>query len=253
MTRELRILGLAAVLALISGLLAVGTATAGEAVPDPMLGAPAVGACYDLTLKQANGHAAPESTVACSGRHTMAVTAVGTIPASADWATLDWDKKFPTALSRAIDATCDPAVRKLIGSEARRALTLYEDFFFAPTEAEIASGARWFSCEVVLKAPTALLPLPKGQPAKLGASIPDQVARCAKAVKGGYVNVVCSRAHQWRATYAKKIRGKPTDKTLLRAAKRTCPRHVTSKRWLYYGQYISRTAFVVGCSSRTKR
>jgi hypothetical protein len=254
MNRTLRALGATAALVLVAGLLGTGSAVAGETTSDPMGGAPAVGACYDLTLKQANLHAAPARPVPCSGRHTMVVTAVGTIPASVDWATLDLDKRYPAALRRAIDSTCNPAVRKLLGSETRRALTLYQDYFFAPTEAEIEAGARWFSCEVVLRAGNALLPMPQGQPAKLGRTIPDQVARCAKAVKSEYVSVACSRAHQWRATYTKAVRGKLTDKTLLRAAERTCPRHVTSKRWLYYGQYSSRAkTFIVGCSDKTRR
>ena len=72
MTRALRLLG-------------IGTASAGETVPDPMSGAPAVGACYDLTYKQAGGDSTSEATVDCGGKHTLIVGAVGQLPESFDW------------------------------------------------------------------------------------------------------------------------------------------------------------------------
>lgn len=253
MTRALRLLGVTAVLVLLAGLLGVGPASAGETEPDPMFGAPAVGECYDLTLKQAYDHASPKAAVDCTGAETMFVTAVGEVPASFDWTTVDWDKKLPASLVRQLGATCDPATKKLLGTDVRRALTLYESYWFAPNESEIAAGARWFSCSVALTTSKKLLDLPAAGPAKISSSIPNALARCAKAVKGGFANVACSSSHQFRTTFAKLTKGKLTDKSLLKAAKRTCPRHVSTREWLYRGDWVSTTSFVVACSSKTRR
>lgn len=253
MTRALRALGIIAVLTLVTALLGTGSASAGDTEPDPLAGAPAVGDCYDLTIRQAYGHSSPEQPVSCAGRHTMVVTAVGTIPSSIDWATFDWDKKFPAALSRALDDVCDPAVRKLLGTDTARALTLYEDYFFSPAAADVEAGARWFSCEVAVQASTKLLPFPKGQPAKVGASTPDSVRRCAKNAKGSFTTVPCSQPHQWRSTFAKLVHRKLTENTMRAAAKKTCPRRVSSERWLYFANYVSTSSFVIGCTSETRR
>lgn len=256
MTRVLRALGLAAVLALLAGLLGVGTAAADDTEPEPLAGAPAVGACYDLTLKQAYGHFSPEAAGTCARRSTMIVTAVAELPESFDWTTVDWEAKLPAPVVAAIGATCDPAATQLVGSATRRAYTLYEGYWFAPTEEQIAAGARWLSCELALTESTRLLPLPAAGPTKVGRRIPDGIARCAKAVKavkGGYAAVACSRAHQWRTTYAKQVSGKLNDRTALRAARRTCPRHMESATWLYRTDWVSPTAFVVACSDKTRR
>ncbi|GAA4707639.1 septum formation family protein [Nocardioides conyzicola] len=251
MTRALRCLGVTAVLVLLAGLLGVGPASAGETDPDPLAGAPAVGACYDLTLKQAYGHSSPKPAVECTGDETMFVTAVGEVPASFDWADVNW-KKFPAAMSRKLTTTCDPATKKLLGTPTRRALTLWDSYWFAPNKREIAAGARWFSCSVALTSSTKLLDLPAAGPAKITGSIPDAVARCAKAVKGGFAAVACSASHQYRTTFSKVVRGKATDKSVLKAANRTCPRHVVSREWLYRTSWVTRTTFVLACSNKTR-
>ena len=248
MSRVLRALGVVAVLSVICGLIAAGSAVAAD--PDPMAGAPEVGACYDLTVKQAYAFSSPEAPVDCGSRHTVAVSAVGQLPDSLDWASVD-RTQLPAALVKAVNSTCDPAIAALVGSPTRRALSLYTNFWFAPSDADIAAGARWFSCEVALAESHSLRPLASGQPGKLGRPVAKKVARCGDS-KGNYV--VCTKRHQWRTTYATKVTAKPTDRQILRAAVRICPRHVSSRAWRY-GSPIrnGRTSFVLICMSQTRR
>lgn len=247
MSRVLRALGVVAVLSVICGLLAAGSAVAAD--PDPMAGAPEVGACYDLTLTQVYGVSSPEAPVGCGSRHTVVVSAVGQLPDSLDWTTID-PSHLPAALVRAVNSTCDPAIKTLVGSPTRRALSLYTSFWFAPTDADIAAGARWFSCEVVLAESRALVPLTAGQPSKVGRSVAKKVARCANA-KGNYV--ACAKRHQWRTTYATTVAAKPTDRQVLRAAMRICPRHVSSRTWRYGSPIREGRSFVLICMSQTRR
>ncbi|WP_028644014.1 septum formation family protein [Nocardioides sp. URHA0020] len=247
-----RTLGITAVLALIVALLSLGSAAAEDTPADPLAGAPAVRACYDLTYKQAYAHDTNEATVPCGHRHTMVVTAVGKAPASIDWATLDWDKQLPAALVNAINRTCDPATTKLLGTPRKRALTLYDQYWFAPSKEDVAAGAHWFSCLVALTESTRLLPIPSGQPKKIGRKIPKRIAHCARTARTSYPTVACSRPHRWRAVYAKPIRGRLTDKRALAAAKRTCPRHVSSEEWLYFTTWVSTKKFIIGCSTKTR-
>lgn len=236
--------------ALLAGSLLGAPALAAD--PDPNAGNPGAGACYDLTLKQAYESSSPEAPVSCGGRHTMVVTAIGELPASVDWATVDWDD-LPDALGREIDATCAPAAAKVLGPHPRRAKSLYRVYWFAPTEAEVEAGARWFSCLVAPTTSAKLLPIPDGHPRKLKAKIPNGLARCAKKVKGGFATVACSSPHGWRTTYTRAVSGKATDKNALKAARRFCPKHTRSDDWLYTTDYINAKVFVLGCSDKTKR
>src|SRR6476661_2442799 len=217
MSRMLRALGVVAILSVICGLLAAGSAVAAD--PDPMAGAPEVGACYDLTIKQAYEFASPKAPVECATRHTVVVTAVGTLPSSLDWATID-RSHLPAALVSAVDKTCDPSVATLVGAPTRRALSLYTGYWFAPTDADIAAGARWFSCELALAETTRLVPLSAGQPSKVGRPVAKKVGRCGDA-RGNYV--LCSRTHRWRATFATTVDAKPSGKRIAAAAVRICP------------------------------
>ncbi len=227
-----------------------GLAQAGGTT-DPMAGAPAVGDCYNLTVKQAYAHAAAAETVSCSDKHTMLVVAVGELPGSLDWATLDLDAPLPRGVVRTINDTCDAAADKLIGhSPVLRALSIYQQFWFSPTTAQIADGARWFSCEVSARVTAGLRPL-AAAPDKLTKPVPDEVARCATTTKKSYPTVACSSRHDWRATYAFVVQKKPTDKAELSAAKHTCGRHVSSRSWLWTVPILDKRSFVITCLAQT--
>lgn len=100
----------------------------------------------------------------------------------------------------------------------------------------------------------ALLPLPEGGPAKATRKPAASIARCATR---GYAVVPCSKRHAWRATYAFGVTAKGGEKkvaaTIERAAARTCPRKVTSKRWLRSSRGIAENRYAVACFSQTKR
>ena len=248
MTRALRILGILAVLTLVATLLGIGSASAGEDTTDPMTGAPAVGSCYDLTLKQASRFASPEGTVDCTRRHTLVVSALGALPASLDWATIDQDQ-FPKALSRAIVQTCDPAADKILGSNlATRYLSLYSTWFFAPTKAQVADGARWFTCAIGLSDSARMLPLSNGRPSRITKPVSKDVARC---VNSRYDYVACSRTHSWRATSAFIVEKKLTKRTE-RAAGRRCARQVATPGSLVSVRSQGKREFVAACYTKTR-
>lgn len=251
MSRVLRALGVVAVLSVICGLLAAGSAAAAD--PDPMAGAPATGACYDLTIRQAGMPSIGEAPVGCSSQHTMVVTAVGQLPAGLDWSTYDFTKPN-SAFSAAYYKVCGPAAAKLVGSSRVRALSLYRDYWFAPTEADVAAGARWFSCLVALTEATRLLPLPASAHLQLATPLPARFARCVRDAKSGYQTIACSKRHQWRATFAQVIGTRNTPRNAARAARSTCPRHVSSpKNYLYATEGVSPRSFAIVCISRTRR
>jgi len=248
MTRALRLLGVTAVLALLAGLLGIGTASAGETVPDPMSGAPAVGACYDLTYKQAGGDSTSEATVDCSGKHTLIVGAVGQLPESFDWD--DSSERYTYS-----NKICKPFWHKyyVIGKPSSY-LTLLYGVWLAPTQAQRDAGARWISCEVGIATDGVLLPLPKGGPAKATKKPASSIARCADA---RYRVTPCSKKHAWRATYAFGVTAKGKDKAvaskLEKAAARTCPRKVSSETWLRSFRPIDENRYAIACFSKTRR
>ncbi|GAA4707645.1 hypothetical protein [Nocardioides conyzicola] len=245
MTRALRLLGVTAVLVLLAGLLGVGTASAGETDPDPLAGAPAKGACYDLTYKQGWEHSVPEAPVECSDDHTTVVIAVGQLKAG-----VTWDSPEKT-ISKNVGAQCGAAFAAKIGSKP--ALLMYSQynwFWFAPTDAEQEAGARWFSCHLASLEDNALSDLPDKLP-RAGRNLPDVLARCYVGRK--YAATTCADRHDWRLSYATVVRMKPTAKNLDKAAKRICPRHVSSRVWLRSAVPIDRKSFAIGCSTKTHR
>lgn len=243
-------LGLSALL-VAAGLFVGGTpaTAAGARLADPMAGAPAIGDCYDVTLKQAYEQAIGEATVPCSRKHTMRVVDVAQLPATVDM-------NDARALSAAGTKACAPSARAYLGKNPSRSyLTLLSSWFFAPTKAQTDAGARWVSCEIALSDSTKLLPLPKGPVPKATAKRPaDAIARCVSR-KNSYVP--CASAHVLRATYAFTTQAtggeKAKAKAVAKAADRTCARKV--KRWtgVYSGTPVSSTKAVVACYTKTAR
>jgi hypothetical protein len=248
MTRALRLLGLAAVLALVAALLGVGAASADETTPDPMVGAPAVGGCYDLTLKQAGTDSTGEATVDCGSRHTLLVGAVGELPESFDWD----DSKSRYEYSHKI---CDPFWEKYYSiSDPHSYLSLLYGVWFTPTKAQRDAGARWISCSIGVAVERSFLPLPKGGPAKMTKKPAASIARCADK---RYRVTPCSKKHAWRATYAFGVNAKGSDKAVdakvRRAARHTCPRKVSSEAWLLSYRAIGKNRYAAACYAQTKR
>ena len=125
----------------------------------------------------------------------------------------------------------------------------YGVVWFQPTADQVALGARWFSCHLVVWDDAGLAPLTHPLP-KLGKKIPDSVATClTRSTK----YTTCADAHAWRASYSFYVTGKPTKRNADRAAARTCPRRVTSRAWLLSQHDVPGKRFVVVCYSKTKR
>lgn len=240
-------LTLAVVLAF-AGLL-VGTTTASADESDPMLGAPAVGGCYNLSLKEAYQPSTSKATVDCAKKHTLLVGAVDEIPASVDW-------KDDEALWKHAQRICNPFWNKqMTTSYVTRYYTLLQPIWLMPTKAQQADGARWISCMAGVSTGTAFVPTTTATLPKASKKPADAIARCADKK---YRTVPCSKQHSWRASFVFTAKAKGNDKAvhaaIERAAVRRCPSKVASKRWLYsYRSAATKTSYVVACLAETTK
>jgi hypothetical protein len=245
MTRALRTLGVTAVLVLVTGLLTAGVAAADGTEPDPTAGAPAVGSCYRLSLKDGGEHSVSKAPVECPANHTTVVIGVGELASGVTWSSSD------KAIEKNVIAQCGAAFSAKVGSKpAQLMYSQYTWFWFAPTEAEQAAGARWFSCHLAALEDKALGDLPETLP-RAGRNLPDALARCFVGRK--YAKTTCADRHDWRLEFATVVHQKPTAKNLDKANQRICPRHVSSRVWLRSAVALDRRSFALGCSSKTHR
>lgn len=181
---------------LLAALLTVAGSTAGllgtpaaAAEPDLMAGAPAVGECHDVTIKQAYGDVLNAAPVACSEDHTLVVSAVRPVADGIDMAD-----------SEAVDeaAACHLQTEKLVGRDPLlRARTLYYTFVFLPTLAQQEAGARWASCHVSVWDARGLNDLPSTLP-KVRKKPAAAVGRCLDRKSE---LVTCAEKHAYRTTH----------------------------------------------------
>lgn len=243
---RLRVLALITLLPL--GALVAVPAAASAA--DPMAGAPAVGACYDLTQKDAFSESTSKAPVACSSRHTLLVGAVGPVPDSVGW---DDDE----GLWKTADGICGTFWRTYYDVRSPdRLLTLHQGTWLMPTPAQRRAGSRWISCGIGLSDGARLLPLSEGGPATAAKKPPASVARCA--VGKSFRTVACSKRHEWRATYAFATRATGGEKAVhdavQRAVKRRCPARTKAARWLWTYRTLPRdNTYAVACLDHTRR
>ena len=244
MHRTLHTTVLTAVLLLVAGLLGIlptAPAVAGDA---GYYGAPPTGSCFDLTLRQTRAPSTSEAPVDCTRHHTLLVTAVALLPEE-----LDWSSPRSEILA-AVRTICPPAQGSVIG---RNQLQLYRSqylwYFFAPTSAQQAMGARWFDCLTGVAEDTKLTSLPLNL-TPLSSRMPDDIARCVTAALH---STTCADTHAWRSSWAFYARGRATAAAVKRAADRTCPAHVTSRRFLYSHWDVPGWSYIVGCYSKTSR
>lgn len=244
-----RALAAAAALALT----AFGTISPAHAGQGPMTGAPTVGTCTTMTLKQSAAPSDHSTAVACSKTHTAEVAGVVKVPDRLSWDTATFNQMF-----KVIAATCEPKVNAMLGRDAQtRDRSAYNYVWFIPTKAQRNQGARWMSCSVTMyKArslaalPTSTTPfLPKG-------ALPDSVARClTKTV----FNTPCSARHLWRATGAFTVAGSyPGKAALNKKATSRCKTRVQAGkayRWTYNDKISWNVGHdhVVVCYSKTRK
>lgn len=241
-----RLLAGAASILLILG----GTASAPASAADPMVGAPEVGDCYDLTLKQAYVESTGKPTVSCGAKHTILVGGVGSIPEGVGWE----DQK---GLFKAAEKICDPFWNRQLGrSHVVQYKTLLTAFWLMPTPGQRKQGARWISCLVGMQAGDRLLALPKGDLPRVTKRPAESIARCGNRA-GEFVP--CAAPHVVRVvhTFATTAKGgeKARQATLERAAGRVCPGKVPGRRfsWSAKPRTSTSTSYAVACYATTTR
>lgn len=236
---------LALLTAVLPGLVGIATpATAG----DPLAGAPSVGACYDMTFEEAYDEPMTHPTD-CADRHTLVVVGVHQLPAS-----VDWDDSERRIWQRGVQRSCEASWRTTVGTNpALLYRTLYSSWWFKPSKAQRADGARWFTCAVGMTTSQKLVPLPTGPLPRPARQNPDAITRCGS--KGGFVP--CSARHQLRMVHTFVVRATGNDEARVkvadRAQARTCPRAVDARRWAWSWRSVSDAKIVVGCLKRTRR
>ncbi len=239
--RTLRVLAAAAALVLAGSSVVAAPAQAGQD-PAATAGAPKVGSCVDMTLKQAIAESYTGAAVSCSAAHTGLVTAVGSLPSGLDWSSSS------TEIKDLVNARCLSAAQKLVGPNVlQHYRSQYTRFWFRPTASQRDAGARWFSCVLAISEDSTLAELPR-RLVQLSNHLPDSVARC---VTSTYDYTTCADSHTWRSTHAFYVRGTLTKKSLDRAAGAVCPRFVTGRNWLRSAWDISGPRFIVGCYTKT--
>jgi hypothetical protein len=119
----------------------------------PASGEPSVGQCWDATDKKAGDWADWEGSAAtsCSAKHTLytygVVKLTGQLPN--DWATSATNPALSDAVSAKASAACDAPYQSFLPN-LQWNQELVQSFFFVPTHAQWAKGARWVRCDVGL-------------------------------------------------------------------------------------------------------
>lgn len=201
-----------------AALLATAPAQAGQ-TGGALTGAPAVGTCSTLTAQQAGDQTDASTVVPCKQAHTAYVAGVVKVPASVDISTATSKRLY-----RVIATKCASKVLKTLGpaSWSRVDNTAYDLVWFEPTADDLAAGARWLSCSIVLEHGTKLAPLPKRKPPFVPhGKHADSIARClTKRV----LNTPCDGSHAWRATgtFTLSVAKRPSATSLNKTAARKC-------------------------------
>ena len=132
---------------------AVGTGAATARAADPLVGAPVVGQCHDMSPDELAAASYDDATVDCATTHTATTIAVAELPEGLDLAS--------GRLELFALETCFAAQRTALGTTARGVrLTAYDLGWFVPTAEQQAAGARWVRCDLVLGDARELRPLP---------------------------------------------------------------------------------------------
>lgn len=229
--------GLIVAVTALSVLTACGTAkapTTHPSSPSPVRNTPATpqsGTCHALTFTTALGSSDPTPSVACTQTHTAVTVAVGTL---ADPSQAPTDINSASVQQRlAVD--CPKAVHTYVGGDDTTFdLSMIQAVWFIPTTTEIARGATWYRCDLVVVSGTnQLAPLPPTMQNALAApNALNQWGICGTAAPSdkAFARILCSTPHTWRAVSLVQL--PPTagylDKTVAANASNSC-RDVASK------------------------
>lgn len=200
-----------------------------EPTGDPMVGAPAVGTCYQLTYDELMAVSTPAEPVDCGTRHTAQVLDVRTFPDG-----LDWDSSSKR-LDRTAVKACQASFARVVKDDPLlRARTVVQFAYFYPDAAEKEAGARWFRCDITLRVGEKMLPLPEElSRVHRAGRIPDALGRCLTK-KLAYTS--CAKSHRYEHSGALRVtdvRGRTAQQQLSEAAARGCPRRTRGRDWLW--------------------
>jgi hypothetical protein len=240
--------------AVVAALFTTTPAQAGQSrAGTAMTGAPTVGTCSTMTAAQAGAKTDASTAVRCKKAHTAWVAGVVKLPAALDWSTASAKDLF-----RVVATKCAPDVLKSLGPDSwpRADNTAYDYVWFRPTKSDLAAGARWLSCTIVLEHGKKLADLPKRNPPFVPKGTHhDTIARClTKTV----LTTPCSGAHAWRATgtFTLDVAKRPAVKSLNKTATRKCLPHV-DRHTFYRFTYKDPVTWAAGdhtvvCYTKTK-
>jgi hypothetical protein len=196
-------------------------------------GKPVVGECRNLTVTQAAARTDTSTPIGCRKAHDDRVIAVPNLPDGVVWTDLS-----DTQIGKQGIKACMPALRKALGQTDKvRDRSAYDFIFFQPTADQIAAGARWLRCDIVLVHGSTLADLPTDkEPALSGLPLSDKVARCLKGTN--HLRTTCVSKHNYRATgsFIVASRRFPGRKALIRAGRAKCPSRVNSREYLFSWQ-----------------
>jgi hypothetical protein len=155
----------------------------------------------------------------------MLTVKVKRLPQDFRWKSLSLDD-FHTPCQKAL-------VDVLGGSTKLVAMSAYDLYWFSPTKAERAKGAKWIRCDVGLhKGSTGVNKLP----AVLGLTsfpLSNLDSRCL--VGRRLATTSCQQGHDYRVKGAYKLDRLPTTADQYRKAAQRCPKLTSSRRWAYAG------------------
>ena len=183
---------------------ACGTTTPPKALrttPPPPPPAPLVGTCRTLTFLSAGAPSDSTPTVPCSQKHTAITVAVGTLVDRAHLKTLDINAP---AVQRLLAVNCPKAVETYAGAHGPKFdLSQIQALPFVPTPAQIAQGANWYRCDMVVLAAPSTLAVVTGtlRGALRSARALDRWGTCGTTAPSArtFKRVLCSQRHTWRA------------------------------------------------------
>jgi hypothetical protein len=170
-----------------------------EAPPPPT---PKTGACYRLSVDDAQAASANAEPVPCQRPHTARTAFVGKVSRLAGGDATPDDP----AVARRLSADCRQRGLTFLGGDAvTQNLSRFVTVGFVPTAAEIDAGAEWYRCDVVAFGNgERLLQLPFER--RLAGILDqgnalDTFGTCGTAAPGAddFERVACSLPHSWRA------------------------------------------------------
>lgn len=198
--RALKALLVCTILVIVAGCGTAAPHPAPKAKPTPPPPAPAVGACRTLSFAAAAAPSDSTTTVPCTQRHTAITVSVGAL---VDPAHLKGLNINAPAVQQRLAVSCPRAVQAYVGgSPGTFELSQIQALAFVPTPRQIALGANWYRCDMVVLAGPNLLAAVTGtlRHALTSAHSLDRWGTCGTSAPSAktFTRVLCSARHSWR-------------------------------------------------------